>query len=153
MSPLWSNHVFNSLSLKIQLETNICQVINYIFIKTIKCDPTFGESSIYEKQFYQIRRNIWQDVNYNFTESRQSKLGEIWFSVVQIPPCTLQCSILHLVVVQFLTWFNRHREAFYRFQWHCCACGAVIVNLFVVVTTLEFALDNTYQPPSRIQFR
>ena len=35
-----------SLSLTIQLEKNVCHVINYNFIKTIKSEPTFGKSSI-----------------------------------------------------------------------------------------------------------
>ena len=28
-------------------------------------------------------------------------------------------------------WFNRHKGDLYRFQWHCCACGSVTVNLFL----------------------
>ena len=34
-------------------------------------------------------------------------------------------------------------RALYRFQWRWCACGAVPVNLFVVLTSLEFAPDDT----------
>ena len=46
MSTLRSNPIFYSLSLTIQLDKNICQVINYKFIKTIKIEPTSGKSSI-----------------------------------------------------------------------------------------------------------
>ena len=99
---LWSCYpydltlLFSSLSLTIQLKTNICQVINYNFIKTIKSTPT-SEKVIHFviNQVYQIRRNIWQDVNYNVIESRQSKLGEIWFSLVlfRLVHCSVQVPI------------------------------------------------------------
>ena len=46
MLPLWYNCTFSSLSLTIQLEKNIFQVINYNWIKTIESKPTFGKSSI-----------------------------------------------------------------------------------------------------------
>ena len=48
-------------------------------------------------QVYQIRRKIWQDINYNFTESIKSKLGDIWFSVVRF-------HLLHSSA-QFPTWW------------------------------------------------
>ena len=51
------------------------------------------------------------------------------------------------------TWFNRHRGDLYRFQWNYCACGALIVNFFVVLTTLKFSPKNTYQFSSQIKSR
>ena len=57
----------------------------------------------------------------------------------------------HLVhfSVQVATWWWSNyshgliwtKGVFYWFCWHCCACGAVTVNLFVVLTTLEFSLS------------
>ena len=48
-------------------------------------------------QVYQIRRKIWQYINYNFTESIKSKLGDIWFSVVWFH--------LSHFIVQVTTWW------------------------------------------------
>ena len=87
-------------------------------------------------QDYQKRRNIWQNINYNLTLSIKSKLGDIFLGG-SIPPCTLQCSSSHLVVVQVFAWLNSYKGDLYRFHWHCCACGAIYSKLI-------YCLDNTW---------
>ena len=105
-------------------------------------------------QVYKNIRNIWQDINSNLTYSRRSKLGEVSFSVIRF--CLVHFSVK--VPTWWWSessrglWFNSHKDFFYRFQWHCCTCGAVIVNLFVVLTTLEFSPEDTEQYLSRIKF-
>ena len=46
MSPLQYNSTFFLSITNNPIRKNICQVINYNFIKTIKSEPTFGKSSI-----------------------------------------------------------------------------------------------------------
>ena len=46
MLPLLSNSDFLLFITNNQIRNNICQVINYNFINTIKSEPTFGKSSI-----------------------------------------------------------------------------------------------------------
>ena len=54
-----------------------------------------------------------------------------------ITPCTLQCSSSHLVVVQVCTCFKRHKGDLYRFHCRFCACWAVRIHLFFVLTNLS----------------
>ena len=76
-------------------------------------------------------------------------LAVINFSVVRI----------HLVHfgVQVITWwwykFSRGLIGTEGICWHCYACGAVTVNVFVVLTKIEFATDNNYQYSSCIKLQ
>ena len=88
---------FSSLSLTIPLEKIFVKW--YIITLSIlsKLHQDLASHQFVINQVYQIRRNIWQDINYNFNESRKSKLGEIWFSVVRF--CLVHFS------VQVPTWW------------------------------------------------
>ena len=68
----------------------MCQVINYNQMTTIEREQTFGKSSIRNQSSLSKIRNIWQDLNYYLTYSRQFKLVEIFLSVVRF--CIVQFS-------------------------------------------------------------
>ena len=74
--------LFSSLSLPFQL---YIYFVNWLIIdlpRLSKVNQHLESHQFIINQVYQIRKKIWQDINYKFTESRKSKLGEIWFSVV-----------------------------------------------------------------------
>ena len=97
MSPLWSNSTFFLYSPTIQLEKTFFKwsIITLSILSKVNQHLATHQYGI--NQIYKIWRKIWQDINYNFTESRKSKLGEIWFSVVRF-------RLIHFSV-QFLTWW------------------------------------------------
>ena len=100
-------------------------------------------------QVYQIRRKILQDINSNWTESRNSKLGEISFSVVWF-------RLVHFSVQVPTWWWYKSSRGLIGIKVlciHCCACGAVTVNLFVVLTTPELAPNGTYRLLCRVKFQ
>ena len=57
------------------------------------------------------------------------------------------------MVVQVFIWFHKHEGVFNWFHWQWCAYGAVPVNLFIVLTTLNFAPDDTYQHLGGVKFQ
>ena len=89
--------LFSSLSLTIQPEKKIVKWSMMPLSRLSKVNQHLASHQLVLNQVYQKIRNIWQDINYNFTKSRRSKLVQIWFSVVR----------LHLVdfSVQVPTWW------------------------------------------------
>ena len=87
--------------------------------------------------------NIWQDINYTLTKSRKSKLGEISFSVI----C---CSPVHFIVQVLTWWWSKSSRGLIGTKGFfigiidiVAPVGQYTVNLFVVLTTLEFASNDT----------
>ena len=95
--------IFSSLSLTIQIEKSFFKwwIITLSRLSTLNQHMASHQSVI--NQVYRIRRNILQDVNYKFTESRKSKLGEIWFSVVWF------CLVHSIVQVTIWGWSKSWR--------------------------------------------
>ena len=106
---LWSCHpcnlslLFYSLSLTIQFETKIVKWSIITLSRLSRVIRHLASHQFVINQVYQTRRNIWQYINYNFTESRISKHGEIWFSVVQF-------RLVHSSIqVPTWLWYNHWR--------------------------------------------
>ena len=76
MSPLRSNSTFSSLSIKIKLEKTFFNWSIITLSRLSKVNQHLASHKFVINQVYQIRRDIWQDIKYNFTESGKSKLGE-----------------------------------------------------------------------------
>ena len=68
-----------------------------------------------------------------------------------IIPCVRKRAWSYLVVCQGFVWFNRYRGGLNWFCWKFSACGAATVNSFVVLKTLEFYPNDTYQPYNQIK--
>ena len=124
------------------IRKDISQVINYKLIKTIESEPTFGKSSISNQSSLFKIRNIWQDINYNLTQSRKSKIGDICFSVVRF-------RLLHFSVQVPTWWWSKYSRGLIGTKGICIGfsdivapVGQYMVNLFVVLKTLECAPDD-----------
>ena len=104
MSPLLFSTIFFSLSLTILLSFCVKWSIK-LLSRLSEVNHHLASHQFIINQVYQIRRKILQDINYNFTESRKSKIGEIWLSK----------NWFHLVhsSVQVPTWcWSKYRRGF-----------------------------------------
>ena len=70
-SPLQSNSIFSSLSLTIILGKTFLKWSIITLSRLSKLNQHLASYQFVINQVYQIRKNIWQDINYNFNESRK----------------------------------------------------------------------------------
>ena len=83
ISPLQYNSTFSLFITNNPIRINTFANWSIITLSRLsKVNQYLASRQFLINQGYQIRGRIWQDINYNFTESRKSKLGEISFSMV-----------------------------------------------------------------------
>ena len=94
-------------------------------------------------QDYKKRMNIWKDINYNLMQSRKYKLCGISFSVIW-------SRLVHFSVQVPTWWWSKSSRGLIVPKGLCISIidivvpvGKYTVNLFVILTTLEFSTNNT----------
>ena len=95
--------LFSYLSLTIRLETISVKWSIITLSRLSKVIQQLASHQFLINQVYQIRRNFWQDINDNFTESIKNKLCEFVFSVVQF------CLVHFSIQVSTWRWSNYWR--------------------------------------------